>query len=95
MMRNPATAMTTESSVRGMLRKAMRMNENTRVVDAVTRDPMHWFIDVPSVSTSLVTRLITSPFDDLSKYLSGMRFIFLEMSLRNICAERCDTVAIM
>ena len=81
------------NSVRWMFMNVIMMNDPNSVVRAVTMDPMHWFIDVPNVSMSLVTRLITSPLDERSKYDTGMRSIFLETSLRNICAERWETVA--
>ena len=94
-IRKPIMATPTDRMVRGMSRNIIRMNDITNVVIAVTMVPMHWFIDIPRVSTSLVTRLITSPFDDLSKYLNGMLFIFLAMSLRSIWAHLCETVAII
>ena len=63
----PTTAIATERIVNGMFRMAIRTKENTKVVMDVTSEPMHWFIEVPKLSTSLVTRLMMSPLEDLSK----------------------------
>ena len=54
----------------------------TRVQTEVISCVMDWFRDWPSVSTSLVMRLSTSPTVLDSKYASGMRLIFLLMSSR-------------
>ena len=67
MIRNPKTATPTDNAVSGMLSMAISMKAMVRVVTAVTSEPMHWFMDIPRVSTSLVTRLIISPLEDWSK----------------------------
>ena len=42
-----------------------------------------WFRLCPSVSTSLVMRERISPWVIVSKYFTGMRFIFSEISFRS------------
>ncbi len=64
------------------------------VTEVISR-PMLWFMDWPSVSTSFVARLRTSPLLEVSKYLRGRRLIFFEMSVRNLEAIFCETVARM
>ena len=43
---------------------------------------MDWFMPCPSVSTSLVIRLSTSPTVRFSKYFMGIRLIFSLISRR-------------
>src|SRR5688572_15331966 len=76
----------------GMITSATRVSsqliENiiTSTPTTVTTDVMIcdrlWFSVWLTVSTSLVTRESTSPWLVPSKYLSGIRLIFSEMSLR-------------
>ena len=54
----------------------------TIMVTFVTICERLWFSVWVTVSTSLVMRLSTSPFGTRSKYESGMRSIFSEISRR-------------
>ena len=65
--RNPTIAIPIDNAVSGMFSINISIIDITSVVIAVTSEPMHWFIDVPRVSTSLVTRLMMSPLEDRSK----------------------------
>ena len=89
---NPATHESTAVIIMGTLVSSIRSADPTSMVRAETIVLMLWFIDWPMVSTSLVTRLITSPVVFLSKYFRGRRLIFLEMSSRRLDAVLCDTV---
>ena len=70
------------TSVMEMLMENIMTSTPTMVVREATIWVMLWFRDWLTVSTSLVMRESTSPWLTRSKYFSGMRLIFSEISLR-------------
>jgi len=75
--------------------KNITQSEPRTIAIAPVIEPRLWFSVWPIVSTSFVTRLNTSPYACVSKYLSGSRLILTEMSLRILRESRAVTVAMM
>ena len=91
---NPSTAEPTAISVSfGLVFNIINM-QPTRVTAAVTSSAADILMDMPTVSTSLVTRLSTSPNEAESKRESGMRLSLAAMSPRIMRIMFCVAVTI-